>query len=54
MYITAVKLKFSNLYQENLELKTQQFQKQFPKDSFYFRGYGSTNEKTLYMVEKED
>ena len=52
MCIAAVKLTFSKLDLENLELKIQEWQKQFPEDSFDFRGYGSINEETLHMIKE--
>ena len=47
MYIAAVKLKFSKIDQENLELKVKEWQKQSPNDNFFFRGYGSIHERRL-------
>ena len=46
MYRAAVKLKFSKLDQENLELKVKEWQKESPSD-FFFGGYGSINEDEL-------
>lgn len=54
MWVAAVKLKFSKLNQENFELKIKEWQKLFPKDSFYFPGYGSINEETLHLVKEKD
>ena len=47
MYLAAVKLKFSKLDQDNLELKVKEWQKQSPNDNFLFRGYGSIHERRL-------
>ena len=47
MYIAAVKLKFSKIDQENLELKVKEWQKQSPNDNFFFQGYGSIHERRL-------
>ena len=47
MYIAAVKLKFSKIGQENLELKVKEWQKQPPNDNFFSRGYGSIHERRL-------
>ena len=40
MYKVTVKLKFSKLYQANLDLKVQEWKQQQPNDNFFFRGYG--------------
>ena len=47
MHIAAVKLKFSKLDQENLELKDKEWQKKSPSDNSFFCGYGSINENEL-------
>ena len=47
MYIAAVKLKFSKIDQENLELKVKEWQKESLNDNFFFRGYGSIHERRL-------
>ena len=47
MYIAAVKLTFSKIDQENLELKVKEWVKQSPNDNFFFRRYGSIHERRL-------
>ena len=40
MYKASVKLRFAKLDQANLDMKIQDWQRQFPNDNFYFRSYG--------------
>lgn len=40
MYKAAVKLRFAKLDQANLDIKIQEWKKQYPNDNFFFRSYG--------------
>ena len=56
MYHASVKLRFSKMDQENLELKIREWQKEQPEDDFCFRGYGDVtpNSDILQNVFAED
>nr|XP_047145543.1 uncharacterized protein LOC105850732 [Hydra vulgaris] len=54
MYKAATKLKFSKLDQENLQQKVEEWRNKYPRDKFYYRGYGEVTDhsKELEVSEK--
>ena len=47
MYIVTMKIRFSKLDQENLAMKIQVSENQYPSNKIFFRGYGEYAESRI-------
>ena len=54
MYIATMKIRFSKLDQENLAMKIQEWEKQYPSDKIFFRGYGNVTEENSQEYDEAD
>ena len=51
MYNTLMKLRFSKVDQENLELQVDEWRKDFVDDHFFFRGYGEREKSKNHDID---
>ena len=53
MHKAVTKLRRSKIDQENLSMKIKDWERQYPEDNIFFRGYGQTEEEDE-STENED